>query len=206
MTPPRTGTNDMKATAALIASATVLRAAEIAIEEGNVLREISEGWSKANQVVHMARELSALARQRIESEVPSLRYWRSPGTPHNPATCGFISDDDGTGLAFPDNPPPFTATPWMPPMIDRNEALASARHALNMLAVRLARNPGYGVHIHASEQLTRMIEELGQRRLSPAADRAWVDIGLMAAKELESSDAEFADALMQADFDFKHAE
>ena len=91
-------------------------------------------------------------------------------------------------------------------MIDRSEALASARHALDMLADRLARSPDYGVHIHAGEQLSRMIAELGQRRLPPGVDRGWVDIGLMAAKELETSDAEFADALMQADFDFKHVE
>lgn len=90
-------------------------------------------------------------------------------------------------------------------MIDRDEALASARNALNMLAIRLARSPGYGVYLHADEQLRRMITELGCRYLPPAEDRAWVDIGLMAARELESSDTEFADALMQADFDFKHA-
>lgn len=105
----------MKASMALITSAPVLRAVEIAIEEGNILAEISEGWSRTCQVVHMERELSALARQRIESEVPSLRYWRSPGTPHNLATCGFISDDDGTGLSFPDDSPPHGATPWMHP-------------------------------------------------------------------------------------------
>jgi hypothetical protein len=95
----------MKASMALTTSISVLRAVEIAIEEGNALAEISEGWSGIRQVVHLATELSALTRQRIESEVPSLRYWRSPGTPHNPATCGFVSDDDGTGLSFPDESP-----------------------------------------------------------------------------------------------------
>lgn len=91
-------------------------------------------------------------------------------------------------------------------MIDRDEALASARNALNMLAIRLTRSPGYGVYLHAGEQLSRMIMELGYRYLPLAADRAWMDVGLMAAKELESLDTEFADALMQADFDFKHVQ
>lgn len=91
-------------------------------------------------------------------------------------------------------------------MIDRDGALASARNALNMLAIRLTRSPGYGVYLHADEQLSRIIMELGYRHLPPAEDRAWVDIGLMAAKELESLDTEFASALVQADFDFKHAQ
>jgi hypothetical protein len=88
-----------------IKSRQILRAVEIAIEEGNLLAEISEGWSKVRQVVHMRKGLSPLAKQRIESELPSLRYWYSPRTPHNPATEGFISDTDKVGLSFPEITP-----------------------------------------------------------------------------------------------------
>ncbi len=75
-----------------------------------------------------------------------------------------------------------------------------------LLAVRLAKNSDYGIYVHANEQLTRMIVELGYPFRPFSASREWVDIGLMAAKELDDTDPEFANALMQADFDFKHAE
>jgi len=90
-------------------------------------------------------------------------------------------------------------------MIGRDEAIGSARRALALLGERMPRNPGYGVYIHASDQLGRMVAELGQRYLPPAAERGWVDIGLMAVKELEAADPDFANALMDADYDFKHA-
>lgn len=95
----------------LIASAAIRRAATIALEEGNALAELSNGWSRASQVLHMAKELSVRARQRIESELPSLRFWSSPATPHNPATRGFICDVAKVGLSFPDGSLPTTATP-----------------------------------------------------------------------------------------------
>lgn len=88
-----------------VESMSILRAAAIAMEDGNALVEVSEGWSKVRQVVYMARALSPLAKQRIESELPSLRYWTSPATPHNPATLGFICDVDNVGLAFSDDSP-----------------------------------------------------------------------------------------------------
>lgn len=90
-------------------------------------------------------------------------------------------------------------------MIERDEAMSSARKALALLSERMPRNPCYGVYIHADEQLSRMVIELDQRYLPPAAERGWVDIGLMAAKELEAVDPDFANALMDADYDFKHA-
>lgn len=90
-------------------------------------------------------------------------------------------------------------------MTERDEALDSAKLASALLAERMRANPGYGVYIHADEQLNRIVAELGHRHLPPAAQRTWVDMGLMAAKELEATDPEFADALMKADYDFKHA-
>ena len=90
-------------------------------------------------------------------------------------------------------------------MIEREQALDSARTARALLAERMPMNPVYGVYIHASEQLERMIGDLGQRCLAPVATREWVDIGLMAVKELEAVDPDLANALMDADHDFKHA-
>lgn len=91
-------------------------------------------------------------------------------------------------------------------MIDREAALISVRHALSLLSARMDRNPGYGIHIHASEQLARMLVELGLPSLPPAAEREWVDLGLMAVKELVSVDGELANSLMDADYDFKDAD
>lgn len=90
-------------------------------------------------------------------------------------------------------------------MITRDEAVQSASAALALLNDRMPKNSAYGVYIHAREQLERMLVELGYPYLPPASKREWVDIGLMAVKELESADPEFANALMDADYDFKHA-
>jgi hypothetical protein len=90
-------------------------------------------------------------------------------------------------------------------MIDRDRALASIRKSLALLAIRAIQNPGHGIYIHADEQLTRMLMELGYSYLPTAPEREWVDIGLMAVKELDDIDPEFANALMKADYDFKHA-
>lgn len=65
-------------------------------------------------------------------------------------------------------------------------------------------NASYGVYIHANEQLIKIVEILLSPSLPDDESRNFVDIGLMAAKELEADDAELADALMAADYDFKH--
>ncbi|GLQ51350.1 hypothetical protein ACFFJT_09105 [Dyella flava] len=84
-----------------IQSVSIASAVQIAIEEGNAVKEISEGWTKVAQVVHMTGKMSSDTQRRIESEVPSLRYWESAATPQNPAAEGFISDQDKVGLSFP---------------------------------------------------------------------------------------------------------
>lgn len=91
-------------------------------------------------------------------------------------------------------------------MATRDEAVQSTRAALTLLDDRMWKNPAYGIYIHAREQLERMLVELGNPCLPPAWEREWVDIGLMAARELESADPDFANALMDADHDFKHAD
>ncbi|WEN14809.1 immunity protein Tsi6 family protein [Rhodanobacter sp. AS-Z3] len=91
-------------------------------------------------------------------------------------------------------------------MIDRDAVLASVRYARSLLADRMHSNPGYEIYIHANEQLTRMLLELELPSMPLAAEREWVDLGLMAVKELNDIDREFASALMDADYDFKHAD
>lgn len=90
-------------------------------------------------------------------------------------------------------------------MITRNEATASASKALSLVNERIGKNPDCGVCIHAHQQLERILVELDFPYLPPASKREWVDIGLMAVKELESTDPDFANALMDADYDFKQA-
>lgn len=82
-------------------------------------------------------------------------------------------------------------------------ALVAIEAALRLLAERAVRNPAYGVYVHAREQLDRMrsLAQAGSR-LS-AQQVAFVDIDLMAAKELESNDEALADALMLAAYEFK---
>ncbi|GAB2576716.1 hypothetical protein ISP15_17985 [Dyella jejuensis] len=84
-----------------IQSVSIASAVQIAIEEGNAVKEISEVWTKVNQVVHMTGKMSAATRLRIKSEVPALRHWESAATPQNPAIEGFMSDQDKVGLSFP---------------------------------------------------------------------------------------------------------
>lgn len=84
-----------------IQSVSIANAVQIATEDGNAVKEISDGWTKVSQVVHMSDMMSPVVRQRIELEVPTLRYWESIATPQNPATEGFISDQDKVGLSFP---------------------------------------------------------------------------------------------------------
>ncbi len=78
--------------------------------------------------------------------------------------------------------------------------------ARSLLDLRMQQSPGRGIHIHAHDQLTKMLLQLRAKVLPHAQNREWVDIGLMAVKELEVTDPELANALMDADYDFKHAE
>ncbi|WP_231381734.1 hypothetical protein [Rhodanobacter sp. OR87] len=50
-----------------------------------------------------------------------------------------------------------------------------------------------------------MLAELGHPYLPTTPEREWVDTGLMAVKELDDVDPEFANALMKADYEFKRA-
>lgn len=84
-----------------ITSEAIFEAVQIAEREGLVRIEVSKGWTKARQVVHMGGRLSASIREQIERELPELRYWKAGRTPQNSGTEGYICEKDGVGLAFP---------------------------------------------------------------------------------------------------------
>lgn len=91
-------------------------------------------------------------------------------------------------------------------MISRQDAIEAVQVALEATKIKLSHTPNYGVYIHADEQLKVMLEMLALDTLPPASDRAFVDIGMMAAKELETEEPDYADALMLASYNFKNAE
>lgn len=84
-----------------IKSPHIERAVRIAVGAGNPVREVTEGWTKVHQVVHMRDVLVPALRDYIQREVPSLRYWSTERTPHNAPGEGFLDDEYGVGLVFP---------------------------------------------------------------------------------------------------------
>jgi hypothetical protein len=87
-----------------ILSPAIEKAAQVAIGHGNAIIEISEGWTKVKQVVHMRDPISSQVRDLISADT-RLRYWSSDATPHNRAEEGFTNDDDKVALSFPRRPP-----------------------------------------------------------------------------------------------------
>ncbi len=75
--------------------------------------------------------------------------------------------------------------------------------AKQMTKLRLAKTPSYGVFIHADEQIAFIQMVLNRsEQLPTAAELATIDVGLMAAKELEDTDAEYARVLEEVDYYF----
>lgn len=84
----------------IILSAVINKAAQMAIASGNQVSEISEGWEKVIQVVHMSRPLTDGLRATLQAEA-ELRYWIEEPTPHNKAEEGFTCDRDRVAITFP---------------------------------------------------------------------------------------------------------
>lgn len=84
-----------------IKSPDIDRAVQIAIEAGSSIKEITEGWSNVQQVVYMANGLTGAVRDDIQRHVPTLYYWSTKRTPHNPAEEGFVCNTYKVGLSFP---------------------------------------------------------------------------------------------------------
>jgi hypothetical protein len=93
MSPPSVDLSAVKS----IAIQSVVRAA---VESGNEVAEITEGWSKVKQVVQMRRPMApqVLHASKLVGE---LRHWKSDATPHNPAEEGFVDDTQCVAVAFP---------------------------------------------------------------------------------------------------------
>lgn len=84
-----------------VSSPYVAKAVQLALDHGNAVETISEGWMQAKQVVHFQSALSPSLRSMIAEQVPSLRYWSVDRTPQNPASEGFMCDQFSVGLSFP---------------------------------------------------------------------------------------------------------
>jgi hypothetical protein len=91
-------------------------------------------------------------------------------------------------------------------MISRQDAITAVQTALEDTKIRLLNAPTYGVYIHADEQLKIMLDMLALDPLPLESERTFVDIGIMAVKELEAEEPEYADILMLASYSFKNAE
>lgn len=83
-----------------ILSPAIEHAVQVAVGHGNAVTEVSEGWTKVKQVVHMRFPLNSTVRSLIATD-PRLRYWSTVPTPHNKAEEGFTSDEDKVAISFP---------------------------------------------------------------------------------------------------------
>lgn len=84
-----------------VLSPDIARAVDIARSAGNDVADVSEGWSAVRQVVSMRDYMVPGLREAISAALPSLRYWRAEGTPHNAPSEGFQDDALQVGLSFP---------------------------------------------------------------------------------------------------------
>ncbi len=76
-------------------------AINLALSDGNEIKERSEGWSKAKQVIMMKGKLTAEMRDSIKKSVPKLEYWVESGSPQNDPEEGFFCNECSVGLSFP---------------------------------------------------------------------------------------------------------
>ena len=68
--------------------------------EGNLIKEISTGWTKVRQVAYMSLPLTDSLR-KILFDDPKIRYFSADGTPHDKAEEGFIDDVEKVAISFP---------------------------------------------------------------------------------------------------------
>jgi hypothetical protein len=81
-------------------STAIDKAILLARAEGNAVVEISTGWVKVREVVHMQDPLSCSLRAKILG-IAGLREWAAQPTPHNRAEAGFIDDVEKVSISFP---------------------------------------------------------------------------------------------------------
>ena len=73
----------------------------ISKSSGNDILEVSEGWSKVKQVVHMKEKFKSDDKSQVQAKQSALRYWSTERTPHNAAEEGFTCDECSVGITFP---------------------------------------------------------------------------------------------------------
>ena len=71
--------------------------------EGNLIEEISTGWSKLTLVVDMKNKPSDNLLGEMQLVRNPLRYWHSKKTPHNRGEYGLTCDSCKIVLDFPDS-------------------------------------------------------------------------------------------------------
>lgn len=76
-------------------------AINLSLLEGNLVKEVYDGWSTLEQVVFFSKKISPELRVKIRLELPSLRYFSTDRTPHNKADEGFICDEYNIAISYP---------------------------------------------------------------------------------------------------------
>lgn len=72
----------------------------LALAAGNAVVEITTGWTKVRQVVHMRDPITEPLRIEIR-KISGLRESTTTATPHNRAEDRFIDDAAGVVITFP---------------------------------------------------------------------------------------------------------
>jgi hypothetical protein len=75
-------------------------AVSLAEADGNKVKEVSTGWTKVREVVHMEHPMSAQLMARLSS-MAQLRGWAVEPTPQNKAEQGFTDDAEKVSISFP---------------------------------------------------------------------------------------------------------
>lgn len=70
-------------------------------DSGNNIAEIVQGWSNMKEVFQMSEPLSSDLKEKIELEIPLLKYWKYKGSPHNAPGEGFYCEEHKIAISFP---------------------------------------------------------------------------------------------------------
>lgn len=83
-----------------IASPTIEAIVRDAISSGNSITEVSEGWTKIEQVVYMRDPLTSVLRMQL-SAYSGLHYCLVEPSPHNRAEECFTDEAKSVSISFP---------------------------------------------------------------------------------------------------------
>ena len=88
-------------------------------------------------------------------------------------------------------------------MAHNTELLRLLEHSLAMVNARLVQVPDYAMFKSIKAQLETMLEDVQNDVIPSAQRKSHINIGLLAARELETTDPEFATTLMKTDYLYK---